>query len=256
MALLRNLAAVLLIAIAASVSAQSNAAGAPYVETLTGQAAKRHLDNLRARRGDVFQRAQAVLRQRGWTDTGRVTVWRTNRELAGQRSETRPGISLIQTYQDGSSEGEVVAWEWEDGDYDTWEGTIYLHEYSTGTWMTVDAQFWLTPENEWSVIWDFVVDGQDSPGFEPDYGVRGSELQRGSILLAKNTEGPIRRVGVDMKGIKAKWAAWAACTAAGCAAAALTCQRLNPTPQEKPDVALCTATMCLGAGVGCLDNLK
>jgi hypothetical protein len=120
-----------------------------YVETLTGREAKRHLDNLRARRGDAFHRAQAVLKQRGWSDTGRITVWRTNREAKHSLESRAPGISLIQTFDESSTEGEVVAWEWEDGDYDTWEGTIYLHEYSTGTWMTVDAQFWLTANNEW-----------------------------------------------------------------------------------------------------------
>lgn len=235
------------------------ASAATYVETLTGREARRHLDNLRARRGDTFQRAQAVLRQRGWTDTGRVSVWRTNRDVKHVPGSRVPGISLIQTFEESSAEGEVVAWEWEDGDYDTWEGTIYLHEYSTGTWMTVDAQFWLTPDNEWNVVWEFIVDGEDSPGFEPDYGVRGREPQKGEILLAKQSaaasRNPLQRV-VDWRGIRMKWAAWAACTAAGCAAAALTCQRLNPTPQEKPDVAMCTGVMCLGAGVQCLDNLK
>ena len=141
-------------------------------------------------------------------------------------------------------------------DYDTWEGTIYLHEYSTGTWMTVDAQFWLTPNNEWNVIWDFIVDGEDSPGFEPDYGVRGPALQKSPILLVANRQAHIQQVSVDWKGVRAKWAAWGACAAAGCAASAMACQWRNPGPHEKPDVAVCTAASCLFAGVGCLDNLK
>lgn len=48
----------------------------PYVERLTGDAAQRHLDNLRARHPGLFERGASVLRAKGYRDTGKIEVVR------------------------------------------------------------------------------------------------------------------------------------------------------------------------------------
>jgi hypothetical protein len=87
-----------------------------YVERLTGEAAKRHLDNLRARHPGLFERAARVLRQRGYAETGRVEVLRSNRLVRNTRQQSSPYRKAETQYGD---EGEITYWYWNDSDYDT-----------------------------------------------------------------------------------------------------------------------------------------
>ena len=252
----------------ASSDAQLPPSAAPpssrYVEKLTGVAARRHAENISARRGDLFQRAAAVLRERGWRDTGRIEVHRTNRQIAGKSGAFNPAYPRLQSPGSSSEEGEIVTWEWDDGNYDTWEGTVYLHEYDSGTWMAVDAQFWLMDGNEWQEIWSYVVDGQSSPNYPPETETLVSETRTPLLIASLVTEVSISTVDIpyiylvqeNMRRVRQKWASWGSCTAFGCAGALYACNRQNPTPQEKPDVAICAAAWCIAAGINCLGNLR
>ena len=256
-----------LMAFAGSMTAQSQKGGKaePYVEKLTGPAAKRHLENLSARHPGVFRKAAEIMRQRGWRDTGRVEVLRTNREVARKAAPLNPLYRYVEAGPSAANaEGEIVTWQWDDGNYATWEGTVYIQEYSTGTWMTVDVQVWMTEGAEWDIIWDYIVDGEDSPYIGPDIQnpVRGYDRPPKPLLLASLggeldvLSEAIQLVNADWTKIRNKWEAWGACTAFGCAGAVYTCNRQNPTPQEKPDVVICGATACIGVGIGCLSSLR
>lgn len=231
-----------------------------YVERLSGEPAKRYLHNLRSRRPDVFAKAEAELRRHGWEPTDRVIVIRTNREARARGTAAGPVYQRVTDTYDSGEEGEIMTWEWEDGDYDTWAGTIYLHEYSTGTWMTVDAQMSLSADQEWTELWSSVIDGEDSPRLLTPVGAPAdartpSTLFAVSPLSRDSGRDPNIRLVADWGRIIEKWTGWATCTAAGCVGAAFTCNRLNPTPQEKPDVAACTLIGCIASGIACLNEL-
>lgn len=239
-----------------------------YVEKLTGSVAKRHLDNLAARRPVAFRRASEVLRQRGWSDTGKVEVVRTNQSVAFHGANPlRPEFRQIQNGPSAyGAQGEIVTWQWDDGNYDTWEGTLYLHEYTTGVWMIVDCQVWMTANSEWQIIWDYVVDGDDDPSRGPDDQIPAKDNYRNRerpVLVATvepasvlNGIGAYQLAAVDWSGVRRAWGRWALCSASGCGGAVVACNLQNPTPQEKPDVLICAAGWCVGAGVACLPQLS
>ena len=111
----RLFAAILLLLSAFPVAAQTLPdANRRYVERLEGDSARRYLHNLRAKKPRTFERAEDVLRQRGWTPTDRVTVIRTNRHVSVPFGSARDSILRVVDTYDSSAEGEVVSWEWED----------------------------------------------------------------------------------------------------------------------------------------------
>lgn len=248
------------VAFTTAAPASGQATNPRYVERLTGEPAQRYLHNLRSRRPDVFARAEAELSRRGWEPTDRVIVVRTNREAHARHTASGSFYQRITDTYDSGEEGEIMTWEWEDGDYDTWAGTIYLHEYSTGTWMTVDAQMSLSPDQEWTEMWSSVIDGEDSPRLLTPVAMREGESRPSALVAVADLRRDARRnanihLVADWGRIIEKWTGWAACTAAGCAGAAFTCNRLNPTPAEKPDVAACTLIGCIASGIACLNEL-
>lgn len=232
-----------------------------YVETLEGEAAKRHLQNLRARHPHAFRKAAKVLEERGWEDTGRVRVMRTNRE-AKLRIESHPGGPIFeaeQTYYD--AEGEVTLWEWYDGNDENWEGNVHVLDYLTGTWINVDAQLWITEGLEWNQIWNEPIAGYEGP-LTPE------------IILASAIPGPreiipvtlrnhpyegsaqLARAGeIDWWRIRRKWENYAWCVSFACGGGFFVCRVVRAIPEPRLLVG-CVAEFCTIGGFGCLITLR
>lgn len=125
--------------------------GRTAVEKLTGEPARAHLRNLKARRGKGFLDADTRLRARGFRQTENVVVLRSVSLVAG-RAIPRNGTALVEdTISTG--DGELVFWSWDDGDDSTWEGSIYMCSYSPEADLLADAQLdistGLNPEPIW-----------------------------------------------------------------------------------------------------------
>lgn len=93
--------------------------GERLVQVLRGVEALAHLQNLQSKRPEVFQKANARARMRGWRPTNTVLVMRTMRDSVAS-DEIRSVRQDIYT-----SEGEVTFWSWDDGDDSTWEGQMF-----------------------------------------------------------------------------------------------------------------------------------
>jgi hypothetical protein len=119
-------------------------------EHFTGSDALAHLDQLKSRHKDL-KRAAAELGERGFKPTETVTVMRSNAKVRGHSTRRQSATVPMQGAVSDAS-GELVFWEWSDGDTGTWEGVIYIENYVTGansTWTTqMDVQ---TPD--FYVIW-------------------------------------------------------------------------------------------------------
>jgi len=102
------------------------------VETLTGEAAVEHLEELKGRQKKLFAQAERSMRERGYKATDAVLVQRT----ADGNRRTQESAS------DG--DGELVWISWNDGDSATWEGTLLYENYSTGITTVYNAQVLLS----------------------------------------------------------------------------------------------------------------
>lgn len=144
-----------------------------------------------------------------------------------------------------------------DGDYDTWEGNIYIHDYQSGNWINVDAQMLVVEEQEWYEIWTEPIGG--GPGsLDPRYQDMNHQSNSGraiDILLASNSG--IQLAGwFDGETIKRKYQDWGWCAAFGCAGAYAQCRMVAGPVPDKRAVAGCAAGTCIGIGIGCLAVLR
>jgi hypothetical protein len=215
-----------------------------WVEKLRGDVALAHLYNLRARRPDALTAAASKLAARGFSPTETVYVER----LIGlaQSPEQGPGSSLrlAQNYSEQNSSGEIVFWSWDDGQPNTWEGSIYIEIYSNGAASSWEGQIYSgTSDHPWvyyyktweqqphpplPTLWDapplpggIVTAAMKSPFHGPP----------GEIMLVPSFSG---------------WArCWRKCVVAWCSAAALGCLGATVTWPA------CWGATCTGAELGC-----
>jgi hypothetical protein len=210
------------------------------VEHLSGIEARRYLNSLRIKHPGVFERAAADLRRKGFTETDEVHVYRTVQHVRrGVKSMgVRPPFNLADTAS--NSDGEIVYWYWDDGgDYSTWQGSVYVNDYASGTWITASCQTSVVEGQEWYLIWD-AIDGAG-----------GGDIDRTPPQVA--WRGDYHRVDFDWDRVVRKWEDWSWCTAAGCAGTTYTCFALGRDPRQK---AICAGATCIGIGIGCLYVLR
>ena len=126
---------------------------------------------------DVLERTIQSALTRGWKPTGHVaTISRGQRHRA-----TRP---VRQDDSVTTSDGEVTIWDWDDSDWNTAEGTIYIEEYATGESMTFNVQFYVNNDDTYETIWGEVTQNYIGSGVSDN---RPSLLRRPEI----------RRVGFE-----------------------------------------------------------
>lgn len=112
-----------------------------HEQRLSGEEAFAHLRKLQSAEKNSFRKAAERLRAKGYTPTETVDVLQTGTPPS---KRIRP---VQETFVDEG--GEVVYWTWSDGIDGTWEGVIYVEDYTTGataTWSTqidvTTAQFY------------------------------------------------------------------------------------------------------------------
>ena len=128
-----------------------------WVEVLRGQAANAHLLNLMAKRPAAFEAAQSRLQSRGLKPTDNVVVVRTL-ALGEPLATSVPQSTLItRDVSVGDASGEMVFWSWDDGNPNTWEGSIYVDHYSQDYQALFEGQLLIPTSNyDWnwgSRIW-------------------------------------------------------------------------------------------------------
>jgi len=228
------------------------------IEHLTGADGRRYMENLRSRHPGVFERAAADLKNRGYKDTGDIEVFRTVRTARNRFDKHRGPNYLVDTLS--SSEGEIVYWAWDDGDPTTWEGSVYLLEYTSGNWIDGNCQTYVDEGREWTETWHAFIDA-GGPGI--DRGPYQTKMHPprdsgGDVLFAVASSVPaaaqdVYLVRIDWLLVQRKWEDWSWCTAFGCAGTTVACYSLPGTPQQR---AACAAATCLGIGIGCLFVLR
>jgi len=93
---------------------------------------------LSRRRPDAVLGAIASAERQGWTPTSMTALYRKTRGPAG------PGVHPIAATQDlytVSGDGEMLVWNWDDGDPNTAEGTVWVHSFVTGNEVTFNVQW-------------------------------------------------------------------------------------------------------------------
>lgn len=79
------------------------------------------------------------LADRGFAPTNLILALETVVVVGQERREAPAGVGFASTTVSNSS-GEVIIPSWDDGDDSTWEGVIYVEDYSTGEWATYAGQ--------------------------------------------------------------------------------------------------------------------
>jgi hypothetical protein len=91
----------------------NNRAG-DHVEMLVGAAALAHIDGLRTAHPSAWQKAEKLLRERGYRPTEHAVVLHTAPN--GVLASVRRGKIFRTEDSASTSEGELVMWSWDDGD--------------------------------------------------------------------------------------------------------------------------------------------
>jgi hypothetical protein len=61
-----------------------------------------------------------------------------------------------QNYYESSYKGALWAWSWDDGDPNTWEGTISLDHYESGETLDLNAQIAIPSGGPHEPIWSYM----------------------------------------------------------------------------------------------------
>src|SRR5438132_6274088 len=200
------------------------------VEQMTGQAAKLHIRNLMSRQPQAFAASRSLLTERGYVPTDHFYVERTI-NLAGKK---RNNGDIQFAYSENNADGEIDIWSWDDGNADTWEGSIYVEVYRDGSASTWDGQI---DDSRTDYPWIWYRKTWEKPGgggpkpirFVPPLPTNGIQLVSADYQLAGFYE----------------WAVcWRSGVLSGCTAAAIGCRRVGPAWPE------CFGLVCLGAEVG------
>jgi len=91
-----------------------------------------------AARPEAVLRAIARAEARGWKATNRTlrAVKGVERSTAAVRT-----VALTQDFYGSSGDGEMLVWEWDDGNPNTAEGTVWIRSYHTGNEAMFNVQF-------------------------------------------------------------------------------------------------------------------
>ena len=181
-----------------------------------------HLYNLRARRPDALTAAASKLAARGFSPTATVYVERliglARSPGEGPESSLRPA----QNYSEQSSSGEIVFWSWDDGQPNTWEGSIYMEIYSNGAASTWEGQIYSGTSDH---PWVYYYKTWEQPPRPPLPTLWDAPPLPGAVLSAA-MKGPFQGPPgeIMLAGTFAGWArCWRKCVVAWCAGAAVAC---------------------------------
>lgn len=205
----------------------------PPPEVLKGAGAANHLRNLKAKHKDAFDKAEKLLRDRGWVPTEIIGVVRSS--------------STIQLIESDAT-GEITAWAWDDGDPSTWEGTVYVELYGEG-WVTFNTQILIAPQEQ---LWNEPTgyfDAREPLNLEAALTSDGAPVQLAS--LNQDDSGAIRLVlqAPSHRSVQEKVADWATCAFFGCLGAAVGCIVMGPAWFP------CTIVGCWIAYISCAQTL-
>jgi len=200
------------------------------VEQMTGQAARLHIRNLMSRQPHAFAASRGLLTERGYVPTDHFYVERTI-NLAGKKGD-KDDIQFA--YSENNVDGEIDIWSWDDGNPDTWEGSIYVEVYRNGSASTWGGQI---DDSRTDYPWIWYRETWEKPGvggprqirLVPPKPTNGIELVRGDYELTSFYN----------------WAeCWRRAVVGGCTAAAIGCKRMGPAWPE------CFGFICVGVEIG------
>jgi hypothetical protein len=219
-------------------------------ERLTGEAALAHLNQLKAKHGAAFAAAARMMEQRGFHPTDVVNVLRSKHLTRSQKSPLAPGVDLAQTtYSD--SDGEVTMWSWDDGDPNTWEGVVYLEDYSSGSNGTFNTQVDISQQN-YSTYWEQTVSYTSGGGGCVDckkYTSTPFGIRERPTLIASASRGAIfTDPAIMLAQSGGRMRNFIFCAGGGCIGAAVSCISAGPAWPS------CFLWRCAGVIVGCAVN--
>jgi len=153
----------------------------------------------------------------------------------------------LAAYTESNAQAEITLWSSDDGNNNTWEGTIYVEIYSNGAAATYNGQIdvsatsypWVWYRKEW----ERPPTHGGGVSFRRD-GLRSPELLTTSPAVLSFLPGDlaVNVVPVSFYG----WAiCWRACVIAGCTTAAFGCLHSGPAWPG------CWGAWCFGAEAGC-----
>lgn len=229
-----------------------NIDGQLAVEQLVGSAALAHLQNMKSRQPQAFAAATKALRARGFEPTEIVFVQRTLRLAStGNRPGLNDGAPIFAEYTESNSEGEITLWSWDDGNNDTWEGTIYVEKYG-GESAMAEGQLDIATENYWWYYTNVVWESGSGP-FNKDvrypFDPRGSQPNPpylvASVPFLPQPFSPYMLARDWIRFFKD----YRACVVGWCTGAAVACAGMGPGWPA------CWGFACVGAQIGCfIDN--
>lgn len=228
-----------------------------YLEELSGESARRHLEQLMSRRPNAF--ANISLAAKGYIPTEHVVVQRISR-IPTQLGASQWNSFFTQTYEEYDAEGEIMFWSWDNGDDNTWEGVIWFEHYASGLAGTNEAQFDVSNEEHpmmWlDNTWESSGGGGDGDGdHELVEMVRWSGPRCGTgvpgVRFASLGTGSVTGTYALAAGFD--WGSWGRCTGAwtvaGCSGAAVAC--IAAGPKWAPCFGFGCAGAFVAAAVGC-----
>lgn len=129
-------------------------------------------DELLAIKPHIILKAIASAERKGWQPTD-VTLFRA---MGTKRTRTDlRRVSLGQEVSESTGDGEMMIWNWDDGDASTVEGTAYFLSYHSGYSVTFNAQYSGTSYSDMYVAWEEPIHAEGPPREEPQiYGIRGT----------------------------------------------------------------------------------
>lgn len=242
------------------------------VERFQGEEARRYLNTRIAQNASfkaAYERSQQQMLARGYMATWTVYVERrftrkpVDRSLQGRVRQLMDVIVSpvsAQGYSESSESGEFIVSAWDDGNPDTWEGSVYVHRYSDGAWrlfdMQLDAGTSEAAAND--PYYNNFLDGRGGGGPGGPLPINGP-LDRGPRAVFVNLVGADTDVArLEAANITATanaqcdWLCqagqWARCTRHGCVGSAIACTRTGPLWLP------CFGAVCTGVQVVCALN--
>lgn len=202
-------------------------------EVLRGREAHNHIKNLRARHAKAFEIAEKDMLRRGFKPTEHAVVIRS----------VSNGVQPVQSVQ--SDEGEIAFSSWDDGQNQTWEGTMYASTYDDGSYTIFNGQV----DTEYhEVMWEYNVYVYDGPLTDVNNQAREKRERRQTpYLLTSFTNGGkrpfhlVQRAGTTQPKIRD----WVGCVVGCCIVAAGSCVFSGPLYPE------CLVLGCAACKVGC-----
>jgi hypothetical protein len=148
----------------------------PVLQRMDPQA-RAKLTELIRKRPEAWNRAINGAKAKGWkpTSSARYSV-ATRKIKSGVR---KASLSAQDNY--ASSNGEVLIWDWQDGNPSTLEGTFWISESYFAEELTFDLQFSTTSEEDLPVTYAEVFDYEPGDRYDPD----GNPRTRGGLEPAR-----------------------------------------------------------------------